>query len=255
MATPCFYHGELSEQDKLIELSSSESAHLSKSRRLKPGDQVHLINGKGLMAMAEVVAKGVAKGVLANNKQVQIQCSDFVIAERPLAQISVATAIPKGDRAKVMVDMLTQLGVDRIFPMRCDYSETRFNEKNREKWQRVAIEACKQSQNPWLPQIESEWDFKSLISDLDKLSKDRNKNNGALPQVIYTDISGADANKLEELDSELIVMIGPEGGFSNSELAALKSINALSVCLGQHILRTELAAIAAVAQLRAIAKL
>lgn len=248
MATPCFYHSELTDQDTLIELSSSESAHLTKSRRLKSGHQVNVINGKGLTAVAEVI--------VANSKQVQIQCSNFTVSTPSLTRINVATAVPKGDRAKTMIDMLTQLGVNRVVPLRCDYSETRFNDKYRQKWQRVAIEACKQSQNPWLPQIETEWGFSDLLANLDHFNSTSSESTGsgtnnddATPQVIFANASGHTTSELIHLNRELIVLIGPEGGFSESELAFLNSIEATALSLGDHILRTELAAIAAVSQL------
>ena len=264
MATPCFYHSELTDQDTLIELSSSESAHLTKSRRLKSGHQVNVINGKGLTAAAEVI--------VANSKQVQIQCSNFIVSTPPLTRINVATAVPKGDRAKTMIDMLTQLGVSRVVPLRCDYSESRFNDKHRQKWQRVAIEACKQSQNPWLPQIETEWGLRDLLANLDRFNSTTSSNStgfestgfestgsestgsgtnndDAPPQVIFANASGQTTSELTHLNRELIVLIGPEGGFSESELAFLNSIEATALSLGDHILRTELAAIAAVSQL------
>jgi len=239
MATPCFYHRELNEQDGLIELSSSESIHLSKSRRLKPSDQVKLINGKGLTAFAEVVN--------VKNRRVQVGCSKFETSLPSSSRISIATGVPKGDRAKVMIDMLTQLAVTRVIPLRCDYSETRFNEKHREKWQRIAIEACKQSQNPWLPYIEAEWQFTNLLDDLESF---KNNDDDALPQVIYANVSGQKAATLADLKNELIVLIGPEGGLSDSERAILKSRKATPMTLGDHILRTELAAVLAMSQLR-----
>ena len=261
MATPCFYHRDLTEQDGLIELSKAESAHLSKSRRIEPGDQVNLINGQGLMAAAEVVTESA--------KQVQVHCCSFTQSAPRAYSISVATAVPKGDRSKVMVDMLTQLGVDRVIPMRCDYSVSRFRENQRDKWQRIAIEACKQSQNPWLPIIETQREFTAVLANLHGFAGEGfgGKNNSSQPQVLvndsqpqvlvndsqpqvlYAEASGVNSSTLAKAKRPLLVLIGPEGGFSESELAVLKSSNATALSLGDHILRTEAAAIAAMAQL------
>lgn len=237
MATPCFYYPELTEHDDFIELSSAESAHLSKSRRLKVGHVVNLINGKGLVASAKVV--------IAENRRVQVQCTN-VVTHAPCAKgITIATAVPKGDRPKVMVDMLTQLGVSRIIPIRYEYSVTPFRGKLHDKWQRIAIEACKQSQNPWLPNIEPEWGFTDFLAN----SRHFSGSNDSPAKILYAHAKGQSLRSLVERKCELIVMIGPEGGFSDSELSALKTSGANSLALGDHILRTEVAAVAAMSQL------
>jgi len=238
MATPCFYYPELTDQDSRIELSSSESTHLSKSRRLKIGHAVNVINGQGLVAAAQVVA--------VENRRVEVQCTDIIQYRPRASRITIATAIPKGDRSKVMIDMLTQLGVSRIIPMHCERSVTPFRANQQDKWQRIAIEACKQSQNPWLPQIESEWGLLKLVENRQKLASE---GSAASPQLLYTDVAGQNLQTLGELNNELIVMIGPEGGFSESELAVLMSCEATPLTLSDHILRTEVAAVAAMSQL------
>ena len=251
MAIPCFYHRELIELETVIELSNSESLHLSKSRRLKPGQKVRLINGKGLIGSGTIL---VVKSDL-----VEVQLTNFVVSPVRASNITVATAIPKGDRSKVMVDMLSQLGVTRIIPIRCDYSVSRFRDRYLEKWQRIAMEACKQSQNPWLPHIEPEWEFVHLLSNLESIAAGETASIDdleptKLPKLIYADAAGQYCHQLTELSGDLVAMIGPEGGFSKDELKLLESLNATAITLGDNILRTEVAAITAVSQLAAIMK-
>lgn len=225
MATATFYHPELSIGDTQIVLSEIESAHAVKSRRLHKGSQVLLINGCGLLA------KGYIDQVDKQSVTVQIEaCDEYEQAK----SVSIAVAVPKGDRQRTMIDMLTQLGVHRLFPLNCDHSVTRYKQTMSDKWQRWAIEACKQSQNPWLPEIHPAISVDQALTLSDFV-------------MAYADSSGDGIESLET-DSkakELLILIGPEGGFSERELVNLRRVNCSAIRLGQTILRTELAAVTA----------
>lgn len=237
MATPTFYHPELTAHDSEVSLSTLESAHAVKARRLRKGNAVQLINGKGLLAQALIMD--------IDDRKVQLQIKHCVTV-KPLKSISIASAIPKGDRQRTMVDMLTQLGVKQIFPLECERSVTKFKSSMLEKWQRWAIEACKQSQNPWLPEIHSAISVKEAITK-------------SSYNILYADVSGRFIQSLEcgyerQLDptsssSDVLILIGPEGGFSDSEHVLLESDRYEAICLGNTILRTELASVTALIQL------
>ncbi len=224
MAIPSFYHADLAVSDKVIDLDSNESAHAIKSRRLKAGQAIRMFNGSGL------VAHGVLSTVGRRNVSVDIESTKQL--NRPDRLISVAVTAPKGDRQKVMIDMLTQLGVFEIIPLRCDRSITKFSENLYEKWLRVAIEACKQSQNPWVPIISNEVSFETLLSEVDR-------------QFIFANADGMSALDISQRFNDLTILVGPEGGFSEAEFAKLKQFSIPSLSVGAYILRTETAAIAA----------
>jgi len=225
MATPCFYYPDLDLESSLLTLASAEASHAAKSRRLKVGHNVNLINGAGLLASAHIVE--------LENREVRIQV-DNVVSHARQRRFSIATAIPKRDRQKVMIDMLTQLGVSDIIPLVCEHSVTAFKPTMRDKWSRVAIEACKQSQNPWLPEIHEEITTGDLVKS-------------ASGRLIYADTeSSRFRDSVTELENP-IIMIGPEGGFSAAERSAFYDKGVKSVTLGCHILRTETAAVTAAA--------
>ena len=226
MATPSFYHPALTPSCDIVQLSTNEASHASKSRRLGLGQAVNLLNGKGLVGQGHIAE--------LENRSVSVKLSSITLQPRRQS-ISIATAIPKGDRQKVMVDMLTQLGVSEIIPLTCEHSITRFKPNMHDKWRRLAVESCKQSQNPWLPEI----DEAISVADLVKVAKQR---------LVFADAEG---NQLREQANEvekLIVMIGPEGGFSLAETQLFHDNGIKSVTLACHILRTETAAICAAAQ-------
>lgn len=226
MATPCFYHPDLTLESSALTLSSAEARHAVKARRLGVGHEVKILNGQGLIAQGKIAE--------LDNRLVSLQLVDIQKQPRN-SQISIATAIPKRDRQKVMVDMLTQLGVGEIIPLACEHSVTRFKPNMHDKWRRVAIEACKQSHNPWLPEIDEE----IRAVDLVKVAANR---------IVFADADGVALNDVSSSKDKLIVMIGPEGGFSTAERSFFYDNGIKSVTLGCHILRTEVAAVTAAAQ-------
>ena len=237
MAIPSFYCPELNsalfESDApLITLSKNESAHAIKSRRLRQGQEVNLLNGQG----------GFSKGsiVVVDKRAVEIQLTSFRQKPKNSSSITIATAIPKGDRQKVMIDMLTQLGVSRVIPLNCEHSVTRYSDNLALKWERTAIEACKQSQNPWLPTISSAQTVEQLLNSEDS-------------KLAYADASGESIELLgrslyQDKAANLTVIIGPEGGFSDNEIKLMVEQKCLPIKLGDFILRTESAAITTVSQ-------
>ena len=231
MAKPCFYHPALAPEDTLIELSASECAHAMQSRRLSADSDVRLINGQGLRAEAIIVE--------ASKRKVVVRVDQIQSIDRPQPEVSIAVAFPKGDRQKVMIDMLAQLGVARVIPILSRYTVNKLKDTQLDKLRRVAIEASKQSQNPWLLQIEPVASFDSLLARSEGTQAER---------LYYADQEGEpyQANdSIVQNQTQPLILIGPEGGFSDDEFQALKTSSAVGIGLGSHILRTETAAIAA----------
>ena len=237
MATPSFYSTELSvalcESDNpVLTLCESESSHAVRSRRLREGQVVNVLNGLGVTASGEIS--------VINKRAVEITLDSYHARAKTAPMLSIASAIPKGDRQKVMVDMLTQLGVSEIIPLECEHSVTRYSDNLRLKWQRSAIESCKQSQNPWLPKITNAYNIKQLIEKNDYY-------------IVYADANGQSMRSVrlainDSAVSNLMVIIGPEGGLSDVEKSLLGSQNIQSISLAENILRTEAAAITATSQ-------
>ena len=208
-------------------LSHEEGLHAVKARRLKVGSDVRLFNGQGLVGEAVIADIG--------RRKVSVDLMCIQQHNKPMCTLTIATAIPKGDRQKVMLDMLTQLGVSEIIPVRCERSISRFNDSMASKWERIMIEACKQSQNPWLPALGDEIKLLDLLCDGGK-------------QFAYADANGQTAETVFGAGVAKTILIGPEGGFSDVELDTLLKLNVPRLTLGGHILRTEAAAVAVASQ-------
>ena len=213
-----------------VVLSEQESHHAIKVRRMKQGDEVMLLNGMGAKIL----------GILQqpNHKASIITVKSVTQAQAPKYYINIAVALPKGDRQKQMLDMLAQLGVASITPLLCDHSVSQYSEKVAQRWKRTLLEACKQSENPFLPKIyaaQSPFDF------IEKRTSDN--------LIYYADMNGDSIPTIDIQDDikYISILIGPEGGYSDSELSMLEKKHISKLKLSRYILRVETAAIAAAA--------
>ncbi len=232
--SPVFYHDTPLLENSRIEIEGNEAGHILQSRRLNSGDEITLTDGKGLCATA--VITGVNKGQRS-------LIADIVHVEKichcPVRRI-LAAAIPKGDRQAVLLNMSTQLGMDEYWPLHCDRSVVRFQDKMRERWVRLIVGACKQSRQFCFPTIGSEKRIDDIIA------------NGS-PQrlIIVGDVKGLSTfdvkERLTEDILEILMLIGPEGGFSPRERELLEQKNILKLRLSNQILRTETASVALLA--------
>lgn len=229
MAKPTFYSEALASDSPaglVITLSAAESAHAVQSRRLVVGTEIALINATGVHAEAKITT------IEKRSVSVTIDAVREAVSTGP--QLHLAVAMPKGDRQKQLVDMLTQLGVSTLVPMVTDRSISLLKPTQQDKLSRVSLEACKQSQNPWRLNIESP---QSLVSLLHTTTPMFYASQGGLSWM-------AAKTNVQNVD-EIMVFIGPEGGFSATEELALERAGATPIKLGQNILRTETAAVAA----------
>lgn len=230
MAIPkFFYDGQITKQ-QIITLDEAEARHASLSRRLAVGDPLILLNGKGVKAASEFVE------LTKRTARVKVKTVDQAVL--PNSSLIVACAIPKGDRQKVLLDMLTQLGIQQFIPLQCDFSATRASAKLYSKWQRILIEACKQSENPFLPELLPDMQLAELVQS----------NYWQNNQVFCADSDGESEVPKAKQGGKLVI-IGPEGGYSEPEIESIRQANAIFVRLGKNILRTETAAVAIVSQL------
>ena len=218
-----------------VTLSDKESHHAIKVRRMKQGDEVMLLNGVGTKII----------GTLQNydHKALIVHIESVTQAQTPKCQINIAVALPKGDRQKYMLDMLTQLGVASITPLLCDYSVSQYSEKIAQRWKRTLLEACKQSENPFLPEI---YAAQSPLGFIEKSMSNAQTNDNS---IYYADRKGDLVSTLSINDEAkcISILIGPEGGYSDSELSMLEKKSISKLRLSRYILRVETAAIAAAA--------
>ena len=232
MAAPRFYMGPQKLQPGPVALSETESRHAASSRRLAVGDDVVLFDGRGSEARGRIESIG------RRAVRVEIAAVERRDADAPV-ELTLAVSFPKGPRQDVLVEKCTELGVAAIWPMRCERSIVEPSPHRLGKLRRTVIEACKQSQRAWLCELSDPLSFEGVVGAVDQFE-------AAVIADGSTDRATADWPTSHK---RVLVLVGPEGGFTTTELEAARDAGCGTLRLGQTILRTETAAIAAAVRL------
>lgn len=216
-----------------VQVAGAEARHLAVVCRLRAGDAVCLFNGDGREYPATVT--------VVERRSITLEVERVESPDRELALfLEVAVAVPKGDRAQFLVEKLTELGVARMVPLRTARSVVHPGETKQEKLRRWVIEASKQCGRNVLMEIAPLAEWKSYCTGAE-LSQDRwlaHPTDAALtPGQVAQRLVAADKNRLA-------VAVGPEGGFTEEEIANAVSAGWQLMKLGSRILRVETAAIA-----------
>jgi 16S rRNA (uracil1498-N3)-methyltransferase len=239
MTLPVFVHPDLASvaAGTAVEVDGDE-AHHAVVKRIRPGEQVTLTDGAGTTAVVTVSAatKSSLSGVVDSVRSV----------EREMPRVVVVQAIPKGDRGELAVEMLTEVGVDVIVPWAAARSVAVWKGeragKALAKWRATAREAAKQSRRAWFPEVSDMVTTGEVVGLLAKAS---------VPVVLHEAASGPLADLPVPGRGEIVIVVGPEGGISDEELAAFAEVGAEPVRLGSSVLRTSTAGVAATAALLA----
>jgi 16S rRNA (uracil1498-N3)-methyltransferase len=221
-----------------VTLDGDEGHHASVVRRIEVGEELLLGDGAGAVARCRTTA--VAKGSL----EAQVVALDRHPAEPP--RLIVVSAIPKGDRGELAVEMLTEVGADVIVPWAASRSVARWKgdraAKSLEKWRTTAREAAKQARRAWFPTVAEQASTEDVVALLRKAS---------VPVVLHEAASGPLSDVPVPGRGEIVIVVGPEGGISDDELAAFAQVGAEPLRLGSSVLRSSTAGVAAAAALLA----
>ena len=218
----------------LYEFANDDANHAIRVLRMQTGAEFMLSDGQG--SWSQVVATEVKK----KSMQVRVIDSGF---QQPLATtITVVQALPKGDRAKEAVELLTEAGVDRIVP----WASARSIGKGSEKFAVTAREASKQSRRFRIPEV-TETATTAQICEAIKVSD--------LAIAFHESATSKLSDQVSSHNVEhLLIIIGPEGGLTDEEIAAFTDAGAKVALMGRPILRSAHAGIAAVSAVSALLK-
>ena len=237
MTPPLFVVASLGTGDTL-ELTGAEAHHAGTVKRLSPGEQALLADGRGGLAEARVIE------VTRDSVRLQVLHRRQLPAPQP--RFTVVQALPKGERAELAVELLTELGVDEIVPWAASRSVAvwRGEKAGRgvERWRRTALEAAKQSRRGWIP----------VVAELAGSDAVANRI-AAADRAVLLDAEADRSLEAVELPTagEVLLVVGPEGGLAPEELAAFSERGAFAARLGPEVLRTSTAGAAALAVLSA----
>lgn len=236
MAHRRFYCEDLSGDP--VTLGSDEAAHARKSLRLAEGDVITLFDGRGTTATGQITE-------LTRRMVVQITDRSHVKPLRPT--LDLAIAIPKGDRAAVLIESAAQLGVDRVIPLTTDRSVVEPGKNKQQRFERIATEAAKQCGRTWMMAIAPPIALGELLM---KSDHDLRFICDVPSDTVQALQSGDDLrSKLNDCEKAL-ALVGPEGGWTDAERAAAAEAGCLNLTLNANVLRVETAGLAAAAILR-----
>jgi 16S rRNA (uracil1498-N3)-methyltransferase len=220
----------------VVELTGDEGRHAVVVRRLRVGEPVLLTDGQGTTLDCEVV--GTGRGGLS------AVVRESTYADRETPQVTVVQAIPKGDRGELAVEMLTEVGVDVVVPWAASRSVAVWRgervARSEAKWRTAAREAAKQARRSWFPEVSAMATTGDVVDLLAKAS---------VPVVLHEAASDPMADLAVPGRGDIVIVVGPEGGISDEELAAFTDVGAEPLRMGSSVLRTSTAGVAAAAAL------
>jgi 16S rRNA (uracil1498-N3)-methyltransferase len=221
-----------------LSVEGDEAHHAVAVRRLRVGESVVLTDGAGTSVVGEV--SGTGKRVFS------VVVASVASVPEPDPAFTVVQALPKGDRGELAVEVLTEVGAATIVPWaaaRCvAVWKGERAAKSLARWRSTAREAAKQARRSWFPEVTplaTTDEVAALVAQAD------------LALVLHEEASVPLASLDVPGSGRVVVVVGPEGGLTDDEVATLVAAGAHAVRLGNEVLRTSTAGVAAVSALLA----
>lgn len=220
-----------------LTISGDDAHHLAYSLRAKRGDKITAVDGVGNCAEIELI--NFDKDTIKARRVGELK---KVVVEK---KIILADCLPKQNRFDNIIEKATELGVEKIIPLISERTILRPRDGKSERWQRIAKEAAEQCARDTIPEIGSIRELDGWLKEISPLKEDTLLLFCWESELVTTVREVLSVNK----DKNIIVLIGPEGGFSEREVQAIKSAGGVSVTLGKRILKTDTAAISVLAMI------
>lgn len=221
----------------LVELDAEEAKHAISVRRMRVDEAIQLTNGAGLRV----------KGFVAElkPKSMLIRVASVAQETRPEVELTLIQALAKGDRDELAIQAATELGIMNVFAWQAERSISRWDAakaaKGKVRWQVICDEAAKQSLRVWHPQVHGLVDSEALVQMVANFDR-----------VFVLDPTASHGlAKQTEFAGKIAVVVGPEGGIDDAELARFEAAGAIRVGLGDSILRTSTAGVVAISVIQA----
>jgi len=235
MRTPRFYEPQTLTAGTTITLADSNTQHVARALRMRPGEQVILFNGDGNESLATLT--NIAK------RSVEAEINEVSLPQRisPL-QIQIGQSLSRGERMDYAIQKATELGMSGMTPLFSERCEVKLNSDRQEKrqrhWQQIAISACEQSLRCDVPEITAPEQLKDWISSVEADLK--------LVLHHHTEQPLGDFQSPQSI----ALLVGPEGGLTEEEVSLALEQGFKPVAFGPRVFRTETAPVAALSVLQ-----
>lgn len=220
-------------------INGVDARHISKVLRMQPGARLQIVSDDGVSALAEIT--------VIDSEQVKVHCLEKLAeSHEPLVRLVLAQGLAKGEKMDFIIQKAVEMGAYSVIPVAMEHSVVRLDGvkavKKVERWQKIAEAAAKQSKRDIIPQIQP-------IQILTEALAGKNYQN----KIIAYECEDKKSLKTALLEAknagkltDLLLIIGPEGGISESELQEARNAGAVPVSLGRRILRAETAGLVAI---------
>jgi len=239
MKARLFVSGQLINGGELV-LEGDRARYLGRALRLAVGDEISVFNGEGGEWSARIDAMTKSTVTLGIGAQAESGTESAL-------KIHLVQGISRGERMDFVVQKATELGVKRITPVLTEYGVVKLDaaraEKRRDHWQNVAASACEQSGRTRLPLIDTPMALKDWFGD---------KPTEVDAELILAPGAPTSLASIKAPETKVCVLIGPEGGFSQTEYEDADVAGFRAVSIGPRVLRTETAAIAALTVMQSL---
>ena len=233
MVATLFYVESVPDVGAAAVVEGDEGFHAATVRRIRPGETLVLADGAG--TVADCVVEAADKRTLTT----RVLQRRTVEPARPA--VTVVQAIPKSDRSELAIELATEAGADEFVAWQAARCQVRWDgdraEKGLRRWRAVARSAARQSRRPYIPDLSGPMSTESLAGYLtERIGR------GALALVLHESADRPLAQCPVAEAESIVLVVGPEGGVSDEEIAALRRAGAEPVRLGPTVLRTSTAA-------------
>ncbi len=223
-----------------VQLSDNAAAHATRTLRLNVGDNAIMFNGDGFDYECTLTS-------IKKNNVIATITSATPVSNESALNITLLQAISSGDRMDFTIQKAVELGVKNIQPITSQRSVVKLSaeraEKRTEHWQNVAISACEQSGRAVIPKVFPPLSLENWLS--------QNPNNHAT-RILLNPVGAKRLAEMQQPTSAIQLLIGAEGGLSQSEIDLASSQGFQSIVLGPRILRTETAALTAISAMQCL---
>jgi 16S rRNA (uracil1498-N3)-methyltransferase len=239
---PVFFAEHLPGAGSATTLDGPEGRHAATVRRLRAGEGLVLTDGCGELAVCEVLDAG--------RDRLRLKVLRRESEPAPVLRVTLVQALVKGPRGELAVELATEAGADEVLPWRADRCVARWDDGPRgakalSRWRQTAQEAAKQSRRRWFPEVAEPVDITVLGQRCSAAA-------GCL--VLHESATDPLPTVTLPAAGELVVVVGPEGGITDSELATLTAAGGRPVRLGRGVLRSSSAGAVALGAISALSQ-
>lgn len=217
-----------------LSLTGAEAKHAAVVRRVRQGERITVGDGRGAWIEGNVEEAAPAL--------VTIRVQEVRHVAQPSPRLLLAQALAKGDRDELAVQAACELGVDGVIPWQAARSVSRWEgqkaAKGRERWSNIVREAAKQAHRAWVPEVDQVHSTAQLAALAQHMR-----------MLVLDPWTEAKLSQVRPDERDIVLVVGPEGGIAEEELARLEAAGAERVRLGDTVLRTSTAGPAALAVL------